>query len=144
MELAIVTVQSRRLMARQPAPDEAERERLLLSLSQVGPNKTIGYLPLYTIRDFVQLSPETIAADAAARGLASEQFGPEKCCIKSGALYVYDREGLTQLLATYAGTLEADNLPLDPDRFVAHIAAVWFQPNHPAYAVIAAAFGEIA
>ena len=43
--------------------------------------------------------------------------------------------------------LEADNLPLDPDRFVAHIAAVWFQPNHPAYdviAVIAAAFGEIA
>ncbi len=131
-------------MARQPAPDEAERERLLLSLSQVGPNKTIGYLPLYTIRDFVQLSPETIAADAAARGLASEQFGPEKCCINSGALYVYDREGLTRLLATHAGMLEADHLPLDPDRFVAHIAAVWFQPNHPAYAVIAAAFGEIA
>jgi len=76
--------------------------------------------------------------------LASELFGPEKCCINSGALYVYDREGLTRLLATRAGMLEADNLPLDPDRFVAHIAAVWFQPNHPAYAVIAAAFGEIA
>lgn len=130
-------------MSKRPPPDEAERERLLLDLSQVGPNKTIGYLPLYRVRDFVQLSPDVIAADAAVRGLASELFGPAKCCIKSGALYVYDLKGLSRLLATHADSLEAENLPLDLDRFVARIAEVWFQPDHPACVVIAAAFGEI-
>ena len=106
MELAIVTACNRRLMAKRPPPDEAEAERLLIDLRQIGPNKTIGYLPFYTIRKFLQLSPEVIAADAAARGLASQLFGPAKCCIKSGALYVYDRKGLAQLLVTHADILE--------------------------------------
>lgn len=130
-----------RLMTPQPAPDETERDRLLLSLSQVGPSKAIGYLPLYTIRDFVQLSPDSIAASASARGLETRQFKPEACCIKSGALYVYDRKALDQILKAHAEVLEANELPILPDLFVAHIAAVWFDPNHPACAVIARAFG---
>lgn len=78
----------------QEGPDEVERSFLLRSLSQVGPTKPIGYLPLQTIRLLAKLEPSSVARDAFDRGLESAQFGPAECCIKSGALYVYHREAL--------------------------------------------------
>lgn len=129
-------------MAKRLMPSEDERSFLLRSLSEVGPSKPVGYLPLYTIKDFVQLSPETVAAAATARGLTTVQFSPQECCIKSGALYVYHREALASLLETQAAAINAAGLPLDPDRFVAHIAAVWFEADHPAHAVIKTAFAD--
>src|SRR5581483_10311931 len=103
-------------------------------------SKPVGYLPLHTINDFVQLSPEDIGAAAIARGLATAQFGPDTCCIKSGALYVYDREALAELLQAQADVISAAGLPLDPDLFVAHIATVWFAADHPIHPIIASAF----
>jgi hypothetical protein len=119
-----------------------ERQALLLSLTEVGPSKPIGYLPLYTITDIAQLSPEAIGAAATARGLAVAQFGPDACCIKSGALYVYDRKALAKLLQARAEASSLAGLPLDPDRFVAHIATVWYAEDHPALPIIASAFGD--
>ena len=130
------------MTAKRPAPSEDERRFLLRSLTDVGVSKPIGYLPLYTIKDFVQLSPETVAAAATARGLATAQFGAQECCIKSGALYVYHRAALANLLQAQADTVVAAGIPLDPDRFVAHIAAVWFDVEHPAHTIIKAAFAD--
>ena len=65
---------------------EASRSTILSSLTQVGPAKPIGYLPLYTIRDILQMDPYALAQDAKTRGLSSTLFGPNQCCIKSGAL----------------------------------------------------------
>jgi hypothetical protein len=113
-------------------------------LLEVGPTKPVAYLPLYTIEEFVKTTPETVIAAATARGLATAQFGPAACCIKSGALYVYDREALADLLQESADASAAAGLPSDPDRFVAHIAAVWLDRDHPAYPLIARAFGETA
>jgi hypothetical protein len=115
---------------------------LLRSLTEVGPSKPVGYLPLYTIEEFVQLTPEAVAAAATARGLTTAQFGPAACCIKSGALYVYDREALASLLQERADAIFAAGLPLDPDRFVAHIATVWFEKDHPSYPIIVTVFGD--
>jgi len=142
MELAAPRGESRCLMATQPKPSEDEQRLLLRSLTEVGPSKPVGYLPLYTLRDFAHVAPESVAADAIALGLATTQLGPEECCITSGALYVYHREALARLLQTQAGALVAMGLPVDPDRFVTHIAAVWFEPDHPAYPILAAAFGD--
>ena len=128
-------------MSNQPVPTDAEREIYLRDLSRVGPRKPVGYLPLYTIQDFAHLSQEIVAALATARGLSAAEFSPRECCIKSGALYVYDPRALARLLRAHADVLEANGFPLDPDRFVAHIATTWFQIDHPAYAVIAQAFG---
>ncbi len=122
--------------------DEDKRKMLMRSLTEVGPAKPVGYLPLRTIKDFVKLSPDTIAADAAKHGLAMAQFDPKTCCIKSGALYVYDRESLAKLLQAQADAVSVAGVPHDPDRFVAHIAAVWYAEDHPAYPIIAKAFGE--
>jgi hypothetical protein len=130
------------MMTKRPGPSEDERRTLLRSLTEVGPSKPVGYLPLHAIRDFVRMPPNTVAAAATARGFATAQFGPDSCCIKSGALYVYDREPLANLLQAGADVLLAAGLPLDPDRFVAHIATVWFESDHPAHPIIASAFGR--
>jgi hypothetical protein len=47
---------------------DSERSTILSSLIQVGPSKPIGYLPLYTIRDVLQMEPHALAHDAGARG----------------------------------------------------------------------------
>ena len=122
--------------------NKAERERLLSSLSQVGPDKPIGYLPLYTLRDFAMVEPADVAADAAARGLVSAQFGPQACCIKSGALYVYHHDALKKLLLVHAVTLAVANMSVEPKQFVAQIAAAWLEPSHPVLPIIAEAFGN--
>ena len=129
-------------MARRPEPSENDRQALLRSRTEVGPTKPVGYLPLYTIEEFVQLTPEAVAAAATARDLATAQFGPAACCIKSGALYVYDRKALASLLEESADAIIAAGVPSDPDHFVAHIATVWFDKDHPAHPIIARAFGE--
>ena len=123
-------------------PDEREQEMLLRSLMAVGPSKPVGYLPLHTIEEFVQITPEAVVAALTAHGLATVQFGPTGCCIKSGALYACHREALAALLQANADAIRAMGLPLDPEIFVAHIAAVWFENNHPAYPIIAKAFGH--
>lgn len=129
-------------MSPTPELDEDSRNTLLRSLTEVGPAKPIGYLPLDTIRNFVKLSPDAIANEARTRGLVTVQFGPDACCIKSGAFYVYDREALGRLLQAQAGLVAVAGLPREPDRFVAHIAAVWYAEDNPACRIIGAAFGE--
>jgi hypothetical protein len=122
-------------------PNE-DAQRILESLSKVGPNKPVGYLPLYTIRDVLKGSVEEMIAAAAVRGLARICLPADRCCIKSGALYVYDRDALAELLKQSRDVLAKHHLAMDPDRFVLQIAARWFEREHPLYRVIAAAFGE--
>jgi hypothetical protein len=107
----------------------------------VGPRKPIGYLPLYTLKHLLLRDPQDVAREANALGLSATQFGPDKCCIKSGALYVYHREALAELLQARGDVLAANGLPVDPDHFVALIASVWFEQNHPLYPLVVAAFG---
>ncbi len=61
---------------------------------------------------------------------------------RAAPLYVYHRAPLANRLQAQADTVVAAGLPLDPDRFVAHIAAVWFDVEHPAHTIIKAAFAD--
>src|SRR5215475_15344561 len=101
--------------------DDAERNSILSSLTQVGPTKPVGYLPLYTIRDVLQMDPYALVQDARVNGLSATMFGPDQCCIKSGALYVFDRQSLERLLRSSKLIVSASRWPLDPDQFVARI-----------------------
>jgi hypothetical protein len=130
-------------MTRLPDLSEEERNSLLRSLTEVGPAKPIGYLPLQAIEKFLRLPPEALAAAAIAQGLSTAQFAPPPVsCIKSGALYVYHREALANLLQANADALSAAALSLDPDDFVVRIATLWFEESHPAHKIIAKAFGD--
>lgn len=120
--------------------NELDQERLLRSLTEVGPSKSVGYLPLDAF-ELARIPLDATIAVLTAIGLATAQFGAAGCCIRSGALYAYHREALAALLQANADALQAAGLPLDPDEFVARIASVWFDENHQALPVIAKAFG---
>ncbi|MEX2695835.1 hypothetical protein [Rhizobium mongolense] len=122
--------------------DDETQSALLRQLTDVGPAKSVGYLPIYTIKRFLGTTPKALAAAAARRGLASALFTARTTSIKSGALYVYDRDALERLLDGQADAVQAAGLPLNADVFVAHIAAVFYDMRHPAHRIIAAAFGE--
>src|SRR2546425_46887 len=96
---------------------EADRRRLLCDLMLVGPRKPIGYLPLHKLKHLLLCDPQDVASEANASGLTAAQFGPDKCCIKSGALYVYHREALAELLQARADVLAANGLPTGADHF---------------------------
>jgi hypothetical protein len=121
---------------------DAERSAILRNLTQVGPPKPIGYLPLHTIRNILQMDPCALAHDAKANGLSVALFGPDQCCIKSGALYVFDRQSLETLIRSSRSILSASGWPLDPDQFVARIAREWIDHAHSVAPVIKRAFGE--
>jgi hypothetical protein len=125
-----------------PDLSNEDAARILESLTNVGPRKAVGYLPLYTIYDFLNRSVDAMIETATVDGLAAICLSADRCCIKSGALYVYDRAALAQLLQKSADVLKAHGFTADPDRFVLQIAARWFEREHPVYPVIATAFGE--
>lgn len=122
-------------------PDDM-RERILRNLTGVGPAKPIGYLPLYTIGDVLGADPARLAAQARTRGLSAIVLAADHCCIKSGALYVYDRAALRRLLRDSASHVQRSGLSGQPDRFIKQIALRWFKPDDPIFPVIRAAFGE--
>jgi hypothetical protein len=121
---------------------DAERNTILSSLTQVGPTKPVGYLPLYVIRDVLQMDPYALAQDARVNRLSAAMFGPDQCCIKSGALYVFDRQSLERLLRSSKLILSASRWPIDPHQFVARIAREWIDDAHSVAPVIKRAFGE--
>jgi hypothetical protein len=122
---------------------EAKKAAILSSLTQVGPTKPIGYLPLQTIRDILQVEPRTIEQEAEAKGLSTALFRPGQCCIRSGALYLFDRSSLERLLRSSSPILSANDWPEEPDSFVKRVASEWIDDQrHPVTRVIKLAFGE--
>jgi hypothetical protein len=88
------------------------------------------------------MEPHAVVRDAQAKGISAVLFGPDQCCIKSGALYLYDQQAVEHLTQSSGSILSASGWPLDADQFVARIAREWIDPAHPLAPVIRQAFGE--
>src|ERR1700742_2313163 len=102
------------------ADDVAPQRSIVLSnLTRVGPDKPIGYLPLYTIRDILVMDPSALARESVTQGFSVAVFQADQCCIKSGALYLYHRSSLEPLLHPASSVLAAGGRPIGPDEFVA-------------------------
>ncbi|RXT48226.1 hypothetical protein B6S44_24495 [Bosea sp. Tri-44] len=115
---------------------------VLENLSLVGPAKAVGYLPLRTVAEVLGLNVEDLITQAMARGLRAISIGPHHCCIKSGALYVFDAAALEAVLRVGSATLDQVEAPTDPEMFVRFIARDWFAPDHPIMPIIRAAFAD--
>lgn len=115
---------------------------VLESLTLVGPAKAVGYLPLQTVTQVLGLKVEDITAQAVNRGLRAIAIGPHHCCIKSGALYVFDEVALKAVLRVGAATLEQLKAPAEAEMFVRFIARDWFVAEHPLMPIIRAAFAD--
>ena len=119
-----------------------ERESVLSSLTRVGRTKAVGYLPLQTISKFLDMKVEDVVANARARGLVSLVLSPEECCVKSGAIYVYDPTALDDILKISAITLVRAGFPTSPEAFIRAIARDWLELEHCLIPVIRAAFAD--
>jgi hypothetical protein len=93
--------------------------------------------------------PTTVAAVVTNRTLANRRRGrcrPSPLPVAALDEALRHNTLMARRLAAYlqltAGTVRAAGLPPDRDSFVAHIATVWFEQDHPAYPIIAAAFGD--
>ena len=123
-------------------PATEEQANILLSSMEVGKTKSVGYLPLYTIRDFLRRDARALARQAADRGLSAMILNADECCIKSGALYFYDASMLSELPAKNFPIVRDAGCPTTPARFVRLVASTWFDANRPIVAEIKTAFGD--
>ncbi len=73
---------------------EQKRQAIFGSFSAVETAKPLGYLPLATLDQHLEMEVGGIAASLEKRGLKTKIFQADECCIKSGALYVYDPSAL--------------------------------------------------
>jgi hypothetical protein len=118
------------------------REEILNSLLLVGPRKAVGYLPLNTIRKVLHMDLQSLVREATAKGLSAVVLEPDRCCIKSGALYVYDSGSLLDVLEASRIVLSKHGWPTDADGFIIRVASEWLEEASPIYPVIRQAFGE--
>ncbi|HUE19855.1 MAG TPA: hypothetical protein VMQ63_08780, partial [Stellaceae bacterium] len=76
------------------------------------------------------------------KGLVVQIFPADKCCIKSGAIYAYHRDGLERVLRENEKALVDQGWPIEPRSFIARAANEWLDNSHPIYKVVARAFDD--
>lgn len=107
-------------------------------LLNVGPVKSVGYLPLSTIgsdqnaHDFIRWAEST--------GKSWAVFKEGHCDIGNGALFIYDEPTLSKLLIDNEKDLIAGELPVDPVEFINKLATYYIHNSNPAYHVVLKAF----
>ncbi|SRR3989344_2087035 len=110
-------------MSENPFNDES-KGRHLSDLLDVGPEKPLGYLPLDTIRNYCHVDPAEVAKYLQQRGLETREWAQSFCNVGSGALYVYDRASLQNLLNQKSKVLVEANWPTQVDDFVVKVATI--------------------
>jgi hypothetical protein len=123
--------------------DERVRQSVFGSLAAVGCAKPLGYLPLATIGNYLELNLDEWIRSLEKQGLKTKVFEAGECCIRSGALYAFDPLALQDVLSAASDVLENCSWPTIAESFVQQVAKIWVDPSHPAYAVIRRAFGEV-
>ncbi|HZT18880.1 MAG TPA: hypothetical protein VFA23_05710 [Dongiaceae bacterium] len=116
-------------------------QRLLDTHIHVGPEKAVSYLPLRTVEHVIGITIQVYRSLAKGAGNHSMVFSASDCCIKSGAVYVYDLTSLRKVLRKNRVVLQAHGWPTGPVGFLKRIAREWLDERHPVMPVIREAFG---
>ena len=115
-------------------------------IRDVGEKKILGYLPLATISDICGEDPLAIEIESQSRGLRTLYLSEAECSVYTGALYVYDHDGLQAFLnhPNNKKILEEHDFPVCADTFVEKIASkmVCYDRQRPLYDLIALAFHD--
>jgi hypothetical protein len=122
-------------------PDEVAN-RVLTDHIDIGPKKPVSYLPINTVENVIDIPVSEYKLMIEGSGNQCSIFDTDQCCIKSGAVYAYSREGLDVLLKTHQDALRKYNWPTDPDDFIRRIASEWLEDESPIMPIVRRAFGE--
>lgn len=120
---------------------EAEIERTLGSIRNVGAVKPVGYLPIETITGYCKSDLQALISESETRGLETKIFTGPEWPGHQGSLYVYDRNALQALLNEGREILAQAGWPTEAEEFVAHLH-VQVPIGTPLFKLIARAFGD--
>lgn len=116
-------------------------EPYLTDLTDVGPTKPLGYLPLQTLRGY-HIDLQQLEATLLARGLSVLRTDPTESHIRSGALYAYHEPSLRALLERSARVLTVAAWPTEPTAFVQAVDTLTAPRDTELYELVAEAFGD--
>ena len=102
----------------------------------------MGYLPLATLKNHLARDIGEVVDSFEKRGLKVKVFQMDDCCIKSGAIYIYDPSALQNILNAASHVLKKNEWPVVAESFVAKVAEFWVEQTHPVHPVIRRAFGD--
>ena len=108
----------------------------------VGRKKPMSYLPIYTIERVIGITISEYRSMAEKLGKQCVVFSADESCIKSGAVYVYCRTALHDILESNRDLLISRGWPTAPGEFIKRIASEWLCPEDPILPVVKRAFGE--
>jgi hypothetical protein len=112
------------------------------SIEDVGRTKAVGYLPLATLEKVLGLEPEELRKQSIARSLEVRIFEEGKCCIKSGAIFVYDSVLFKKIAEKFREEILARGWIAECDFLIERIATNWFSEQEPVLQFISALYGE--
>lgn len=122
--------------------EEESVESILSDLYDVGIRKSLGYLPLSTLKDICKTSIQDIKDFAIKKGLGCVLY---ENVSSSGEIYVYHEKILMDILKTNKDILLKAGIPienvLDYIKYIAHVTI--YQEKYPeAYAIIGKTFND--
>ncbi len=111
-------------------------------LSEVGPQKPVGYELLRNFADYSQADMDGLVRRLEKKGLKVLILKDAECVMRSGALYAYHERALSAHLKKRAAVLAAGNWPTEPEAFVRKLALEWTPEKTPLFDTIADAFNN--
>lgn len=120
---------------------EQDKLRAWSGLDRVGPGKSVGYLPIETIRGYIGKDLDEVATYLKDKGLEVRIFTDFGWPGLDGSLYVYDKMALQKLLDENKQVLIDAGWPTDADGFVANLK-VNAKIGTPIFKLIAKAFDD--
>ncbi len=116
-------------------------QNYLRDLTEVGPDKPVGYLPVETVM-LCGRSVEDMQSELQQKGLQTLLFSERDCNVFSGALYVWDEIALQNHLDCHGPILEAAGWPQETTEFIHRIATKYAPSATPLFDLIADAFAD--
>ncbi|MDB5266587.1 MAG: hypothetical protein JWN89_402 [Parcubacteria group bacterium] len=129
------------------ASDLFEKERLeaLEHIRNLGPHKSVGYLPVDSMERYFHISVQEEIDHAKENGLIPVLLTNRDTTLigTQGALFVYEPETLSHLLTQNRETLEFYGWPVGPEEFVRRVGKEYvYADKKPLLDVIRKAFGD--
>lgn len=118
------------------------RKQTLDEHLNLGLHKAVSYLPVKTLETVLGVTVNEYCEMIERAGSKAATFSSSESCVKSGAVFAYDRIGLQTILKDHEDLLAALNWPTSSDDFIRKIATTWYDEDDPVMPVIRAVFGE--
>ena len=117
-------------------------KRILDSHLNIEKEKSVSYLPIKTIEGVIGITISAYKFMIENRGNQAVVFSSDECCIKSGAVYAYNRVYLDAVLKENQDVLSRNGWPIVSEDFIKRIASEWLDDESPIMPVVKRAFGE--